>query len=108
MIYHHTHHQPYTTPQLSWRVGWILLLSSLAGFTVASPGIANVPVPTSLTQALTEQSPQSVTTNSSELALDAYTLGPGDQISIEVLSTASVFAQPIEQTVLVDGTLTMP
>lgn len=88
---------------------------SLVAQRPSSASSAEVPTPpllapgTSTLESTEQPSPSpSLATNSSELALDAYTLGPGDQISIEVLSTASVFAQPIEQTVLVDGTLTMP
>ncbi|MGD1950841.1 MAG: SLBB domain-containing protein [Leptolyngbyaceae cyanobacterium] len=68
-----------------------------------------------LAQLLPLDSPDVVTTqesylsnSSSTVSLESYTLGPGDQIRIDVLVDFEIFAEPIDQIVLLDGSLTLP
>lgn len=46
--------------------------------------------------------------NESTVALETYALGPGDQIRVSILATGEIFRVPIDQIVLLDGSLTLP
>lgn len=87
----------------------ILLLSSVPVNFVASPGFAQLPPLEPLSESTDRSTPaQSGTVNELTVALETYTLGPGDQIRVAILSTNPVFDDPIDQTVLLDGSLTLP
>lgn len=44
----------------------------------------------------------------STVALETYALGPGDQIRVDVLAQHEQFEEPIDQTVLLDGSIRLP
>ena len=88
------------------QIACTLILSGMSTSLVASSALA---------QLLPLDSPDVVTTqesylsnSSSTVSLESYTLGPGDQIRIDVLVDFEIFAEPIDQIVLLDGSLTLP
>ncbi|NEQ54838.1 MAG: polysaccharide transporter [Leptolyngbya sp. SIO3F4] len=76
------------------------------------PSMAQLPrLGTSETTAQREGIPLPVTSYSSgptTVSLESYILGPGDQIRIDVLVDFVIFEEPIDQIVLLDGSLTLP
>ncbi len=84
----------------------ILFLSSLSINLVASPTLAQLPPLDPPVNSSTTA--QGGNINESTVALETYTLGPGDQLRVDVLVNDEVFADPIDQIVLLDGSLTLP
>ncbi|MEO0868813.1 MAG: SLBB domain-containing protein [Cyanobacteria bacterium J06642_11] len=42
------------------------------------------------------------------MSLETYALGPGDQVRVDILVDNDLFADPLDQIVLLDGSLTLP
>ncbi|MEM9806922.1 MAG: SLBB domain-containing protein [Cyanobacteria bacterium P01_D01_bin.56] len=82
-----------------------LLLSSLPINFAASSTFAQLS-PLEVPVEVTGRSTRGV--NESTVALETYTLGPGDEIRVAVLSTNELFEEPIDQIILLDGSLTLP
>lgn len=84
----------------------ILSLCSISINLAASPTLAQLPsIEPPLIRTTTVQPSAS---SESTVALETYTLGPGDQLRVDVLSSHELFADPIDQIVLLDGSLTLP
>ncbi|MDV3348121.1 polysaccharide transporter [Leptolyngbyaceae cyanobacterium CCMR0082] len=86
----------------------VLFLSSFSISLVASPSLAQLPVLEPTGSSTSQQRRLSSPRNESTVALETYALGPGDQIRIDVLSSNELFKEPIDQIVLLDGSITLP
>ncbi len=84
----------------------ILFLSGFSTSLITSPVLAQLPPLESAGTSLANTQQGSV--NESTVALETYRLGPGDQIRVDILAEHELFAQPIDQIVLLDGSLTLP
>ncbi len=82
-----------------------LFLSSLSLNLAASPTVAQLP---SLEAVPVPTTAQWENSSESTVALETYTLGPGDQIRVDVLVNHPLFLEPIDQIILLDGSLTLP
>lgn len=85
------------------------MVSGVAGNLASQPTLAQLP-PLSPSSPTTAQEPlaPSIARGPSTVALETYALGPGDQIRVDVLVDFEVFKEPIDQIVLLDGSLTLP
>ncbi|MFG6101832.1 SLBB domain-containing protein [Leptothoe sp. EHU-05/26/07-4] len=86
----------------------VLFLSSFSISLVASPSLAQLPVLEPTGSSTSQQRRLSSPRNESTVALETYALGPGDQIRIDILSSNELFKEPIDQIVLLDGSITLP
>ena len=84
-----------------------LFISSFFVSLVASPSFAQLP-PLDPASNTPQQSQNRLTTSESTVALETYNLGPGDELRIDVLAAHELFADPIDQIVLLDGSITLP
>lgn len=83
----------------------ILLFSSLSISFTASSTLAQLPPLDPVTETTIVQQGN---INESTVSLETYTLGPGDEIRVDILAENELFADPIDQIVLLDGSLTLP
>ncbi len=83
----------------------VLLVGGLSINFTASPALAQLPSLEPVTGSATVRQGN---TNESTVALETYALGPGDQIRVDVLVDNDLFANPIDQIILLDGSLTLP
>ena len=77
------------------------------------PVLEAAPVPTQETSPILTPGAVAVPTQGdvsteSTVALNTYTLGPGDQVRVDVLAVNELFEDPFEQTILLDGSLRLP
>lgn len=90
----------------------ILLLGSISTGLVGTPALAQLPSLDSSDPTIQQEAiPVPVTSYSSgpsTVSLESYILGPGDQIRVDVLVDFVIFEDPIDQIVLLDGSLTLP
>lgn len=91
-------------PQLFKLMGLLLLSSISINLAAASPTLAQLPSLEPVTSSTTAQRG----INESTVALETYTLGPGDQIRVDILVNNEIFEEPIDQIILLDGSLTLP
>ncbi|ESA38874.1 polysaccharide export protein [Leptolyngbya sp. Heron Island J] len=84
-----------------------LFISSFFISLVASPSFAQLP-PLEPTNNTPQQRERRTTADESTVALETYNLGPGDELRIDVLAAHELFADPIDQIVLLDGSITLP
>lgn len=83
----------------------IVFFSSLSVGLVASPAMAQLPTLEPLDNSTITQRGS---VSESTVALETYALGPGDQLRVDVLVNNDLFVEPIDQIVLLDGSLTLP
>ena len=88
------------------QIACTLIFSGISTSLVAAPAFAQLLPLENQDVVTTQESPLS--NSSSTVALESYSLGPGDQIRIDVLVDFEIFAEPIDQIVLLDGSLTLP
>ena len=88
------------------QIACTLILSGISTSLVASSALAQL-LPLENQDVVTTQESY-LSNSSSTVALESYTLGPGDQVRIDVLVDFEIFAEPIDQIVLLDGSLTLP
>lgn len=84
----------------------LLFFSSLSTSLIISPALAQLPPLEAVDTNSTNTQQGGI--NESTVALETYRLGPGDQIRVDVLVDHELFVQPIDQIVLLDGSLTLP
>lgn len=95
------------------KFAFTLILSGVSVQWMAQPTLAQLPTlePANTTTAQGSSLPtlpRAASVGQSTVALETYALGPGDQIRIDVLVDFEVFKEPIDQIVLLDGSLTLP
>lgn len=94
------------------KAAYTLLLGGVSAGLVSAPVLAQLPsLESPNTTGQQESIPVPVTSYSSgpsTVALESYILGPGDQIRVDVLVDFIIFEDPIDQIVLLDGSLTLP
>ena len=83
----------------------ILFLSSLSINITAASALGQLPT---LEPINTPNTVQQGSVDESTVSLETYTLGPGDEIRVDILAENELFADPIDQIVLLDGSLTLP
>ncbi|MEM7793153.1 MAG: SLBB domain-containing protein [Cyanobacteria bacterium P01_C01_bin.118] len=91
------------------KAAYTLLLGSVSAGLVGTSALAQLPpLESPSTTVPPENIPVPVTSGPSTVALESYILGPGDQIRVDVLVDFIIFEDPIDQIVLLDGSLTLP
>ncbi|MGD1856603.1 MAG: SLBB domain-containing protein [Leptolyngbyaceae cyanobacterium] len=91
------------------KVARALMIGSIAVSLAKVPAMAQLPPLEPNTATQRESIPaSSFSSGPTTVALESYILGPGDQIRIDVLVDFIIFEDPIDQIVLLDGSLTLP
>ena len=91
------------------KVARALMIGSIAVSLAKVPAMAQLPPLEPNTAIQRESIPaSSFSSGPTTVALESYILGPGDQIRIDVLVDFIIFEDPIDQIVLLDGSLTLP
>lgn len=89
-----------------------LMFSGISVVLATAPAVAQLPplrTPDTTVQREGVRVPvTSYSSGPSTVSLESYILGPGDQIRVDVLVDFIIFADPIDQIVLLDGSLTLP
>ncbi len=97
--------EPKNMPSKVLKLAGMLLLSTLSLNLIASPTLGQLP---SIDAVPVPTTPQWGSSNESTVALETYTLGPGDEVRADILVDHPLFLDPIDQIVLLDGSLTLP